>query len=209
MSGLIYMLRNKVNGKSYIGKTIDLKRRIKEHKVENRIVVDKAIDKYGFENFEVIILENNIKEKGLNNREIYWIDHYDTYEGEGYNCSKGGDGTALPGKLNPMYGRTGSKHPLYGKPRSEEVKEKIRKSLQGFRHSEESKKKMSKNRRGINNQNTKVTKEYGLKVYNYYINKDCSYSDVYKKYNDVVGYTTIKKICKREHWTTKNIEGVC
>lgn len=48
------------------------------------------------------------------------------------------------GRNNPMYGRTGDKHPLYGKPRSEDVlqkmrvaatgRDKISKSVSGERH---------------------------------------------------------------------------
>lgn len=68
-----------------------------------------------------------------------------------------------PGKSNPMYGRSGNKHPLFGKTLSEETRhkigqksrlkkgnmpegfsEKMRKINTGRKHSEESKNKISK-----------------------------------------------------------------
>lgn len=59
--------------------------------------IHKAIRKYGIENFEVNILEDNIEDINLlKEREIYWIKYFNTYENrEHYNETPGGD---LPGK---------------------------------------------------------------------------------------------------------------
>lgn len=57
-------------------------------------------------------------------------------------------GVHLNGEKNPMYGRTGDKHPNYGKRLSEEHKEKISIANSGKRHSDETKDKMSKSRKG-------------------------------------------------------------
>ncbi len=68
---------------------------------------------------------------------------------------------AQTGKNGPMFGRTGEKHPNYGKHLSEETKKKISESLKGKKHSEETKKKMSdakkgkKGRIGVNASNYK------------------------------------------------------
>lgn len=93
----IYCFRNKVNGKVYIGKSIDLDRRIKEHYYllhsnldTSRLQTDFNV--YGYSSFEVSILEECSKSK-INEREIYWIAFYDARNPEkGYNKAKGGEG---------------------------------------------------------------------------------------------------------------------
>lgn len=106
MSGAIYCLKNKISGKKYIGQTIDLKERMREHRKDarqGRKGVDSAINKYGWDKFEVVILEENISEEDLTRREKYWINKYNTFKGEGYNLTNGED--AMRGEDNFMYGR--------------------------------------------------------------------------------------------------------
>lgn len=91
-NGLIYLIENQINGKQYIGQTMDLNRRIKEHKYRRDIAVELAIDKYGWDNFTAEILKSDIPEDKLNEKESYYIGKYDTFEGRGYNCTSGGDG---------------------------------------------------------------------------------------------------------------------
>ena len=52
--------------------------------------------KYGIDNFEIKELEY-LKEGGklLSDREIYWIEKLGTYGSNGYNATKGGDGTLI------------------------------------------------------------------------------------------------------------------
>ena len=93
----IYCFRNKVNGKVYIGKSLDLDRRIKDHYylLHNNLETSrfqKDFDVYGYSNFEISILEECTKEE-LNNKEVYWISFYDARNPEkGYNKAKGGEG---------------------------------------------------------------------------------------------------------------------
>ena len=119
---IIYCLKNKINGKMYIGKTSNLKRRWLEHKNRNKLVIQKAINKYGAENFEKIIIEDNLTNEEVYEKEKYWIKYFDTYNGVGYNSSPGGKGMPsgeecplsgvkrpeqskrMSGKNNPMYG---------------------------------------------------------------------------------------------------------
>ena len=89
----IYKIKNKINGKIYIGQSNDIKRRLKEHCCpeaykRSRIPVDIAIHKYGKENFIFEVVEECSLEQ-LNQREEFWIQYYDSYK-MGYNCSKGG-----------------------------------------------------------------------------------------------------------------------
>ena len=93
----IYCVENNINGKKYIGQSINIARRWSEHRcksnIENRdTFLYNAIKKYGIENFKFYIIEECI-EKELNNREMYWIDYFDTYK-HGYNMTLGGAGTS-------------------------------------------------------------------------------------------------------------------
>ena len=81
------------NNKIYIGKSIDLKRRMREHNKPNEIetVVDRAIKKYYGKIPEVTILER-CKVERLSEREKYWISYYQaTDRNIGYNISNGGE----------------------------------------------------------------------------------------------------------------------
>ena len=98
--GYIYKITNLINGKEYIGKTnLTIEDRFKQHirdskrkRFEKRPLYD-AINKYGIENFIVEKVEQ-CKEDLLNEREQYWIDHYNTYH-NGYNATIGGDGKTI------------------------------------------------------------------------------------------------------------------
>lgn len=52
-----------------------------------------AIKKYGVENFKIEIIEE-CSEENVSDREIFWIEYYQTYS-KGYNAAKGGDGRQL------------------------------------------------------------------------------------------------------------------
>ena len=83
--GLIYIATNQVNGKSYIGKTVEYPRRKKDHlRATGKTHFDAAIRKYGCDAFEWGILESEIPESELLRRESFWIAHHGTIE-SGYN----------------------------------------------------------------------------------------------------------------------------
>lgn len=94
--GFIYMIYNKINNKKYIGQTTrTIEKRYKEHLREvdyNRLNLSlyRAMRKYGVENFDVKEIEECPNEE-LDEREIYWIDYYNTYGLDGYNETKGGN----------------------------------------------------------------------------------------------------------------------
>lgn len=98
----------------YIGLAKDPQRRYADHlsaanNPRNRdynLPIHKAIRKYGIENFEFNILEDNLKDiEEMKSREIYWISYYNTYMDEHhYNLTPGGD---LPG-FNTIH--LGEKH---------------------------------------------------------------------------------------------------
>ena len=93
MSIGIYKITNKINGKSYIGLSINIEERFKEHYRQDKEkgkVLYSAFQKYGIENFDFSIIELCSTEE-LNEKEKYWIAYYDTYN-NGYNATLGGEG---------------------------------------------------------------------------------------------------------------------
>ena len=99
MKVYIYSFINKINGHRYIGKTNNPERRLREHKsmAFNPKVIEtrdclwyQKIREYGWENFDFEILEVATSEIWAE-REVFWIEYYNTYRGAGYNMSPGGD----------------------------------------------------------------------------------------------------------------------
>lgn len=104
----IYQIRNKANGKSYVGKTLKtVEIRWKEHCAEalkerhKDRPLYRAIRKYGVDNFELSILEEVTNVNTINDREVYWIDALGTFR-NGYNATKGGNGRYLA-DYDPIY----------------------------------------------------------------------------------------------------------
>tara|TARA_Y100000310_G_scaffold263550_1_gene273807 strand:- start:500 stop:1099 length:600 start_codon:yes stop_codon:yes gene_type:complete len=129
MTAIIYMFRNKLNnGKPYIGSTSrSVNIRWDEHCRSAKRGVDShfcnAIRKYGTDDWELQILyegENN--DWVINVAEPFFIALYDTFKGEGYNMTSGGEGA---------------------KEVSEETRKKMSESHKGVPRSEETKRKMS------------------------------------------------------------------
>lgn len=131
MKGIIYKATNKINGKSYIGQTIkklsERKRGHKWHSKNNtKFHFYNALRKHGWENFSWKIIEQIPVEK-LNDREVYFIEKYDTYD-NGYNTTTGGNQQyTFPEKVKNKIrlSKMGSKNPMYGKKHESKHNEKI------------------------------------------------------------------------------------
>lgn len=83
------------NGKSYIGQSNNIIRRIREHNCEEKqLVINNAIKKYGKVKEFILLEEISPDNKELmNEREKYYIQLYDTTnKDKGYNISIGGEG---------------------------------------------------------------------------------------------------------------------
>lgn len=93
----VYMHTNKINGKKYIGLTSQHppEKRWKKNGSGYRCGYFKnAINKYGWENFEHTILEDDIPSlKEANRLEHFYVEKYNTKIPNGYNLTDGGDGT--------------------------------------------------------------------------------------------------------------------
>lgn len=101
MSCGIYKIVNNINNKFYIGKSVNIENRWKQHcYAKDSSPIHVAIQKYGKENFSFYILEECSLED-LNQREIYWINLYSGYEDYNcYNATRGGDGASHPVKIS-------------------------------------------------------------------------------------------------------------
>lgn len=103
--GRIYIIRNKVNNKVYVGQTtVSIKLRFQNHLSAARCgkdyVIGKAIRKYGEENFYVELLEECLASE-LNEREMYWIAFYNATDNKfGYNMSLGGNVNRKPTQID-------------------------------------------------------------------------------------------------------------
>lgn len=89
----IYSIRNKSTNKIYIGCSKNIKDRWKTHckKLRNRIsLINRAIQKYGKDNFEFTILLE-CPSMCFNYWEQYYIKIYNTMTPNGYNLTSGGE----------------------------------------------------------------------------------------------------------------------
>ena len=120
----IYKVTNKINGKVYIGQSVDIGRRWRQHMTaEDDIYFHKAIQKYGVDNFIWEVIEK-CKKSELDERESYWIEYYDSFN-KGYNCTKGGDGVGI-GEDHPRW-KGGPEHKKeYKKQYYEANKEQVK-----------------------------------------------------------------------------------
>ena len=99
MDGLIYLARNKVNDKVYVGQTISSLRRRRNGHIHaalqgSSLYFHRALRKYGIENFEWSVLEviPDATQEALNDREVNYIAEYQSNQPmRGYNMTKGGD----------------------------------------------------------------------------------------------------------------------
>ena len=119
MKSGIYLLKNKINGKVYIGQATDLHRRKSSYQypsvhARQRRPIIHAIKKYGWNNFNFSILEACPLTE-LNAKEIHWINQYQSTNREkGYNISAGGN------VFQNIY--AGENNPFFGQHHSEETK---------------------------------------------------------------------------------------
>lgn len=104
-TGSIYIIKNTVNSKVYIGQTtMTVRERFMTHmkpstaKRKGTYKLYNAVLKYGSDKFYVETLEENVSLDKLDEREIELINQYDSFR-KGYNSTPGGDGRII-NKIN-------------------------------------------------------------------------------------------------------------
>lgn len=87
----IYIIKNTINEKIYIGQSIDTKSRFTSHckNKKDHSLIDMSIQKHGKQYFYFEVLESQIE--NYNEREKYWIKFYNSITPNGYNILPGGE----------------------------------------------------------------------------------------------------------------------
>ena len=147
MKSGIYLIKNTINNKVYIGSAINIDKRWREHKYflkernHHSCLLQRAWDKYGEQSFKFEIIQEVPNPEHILAYEQVYLDYYKSYESErGYNICKVA-GSSL-----------GTKH-------SEEAKKKISETHKGKIVSEETRKKMSEAKRNISEETRKKISE--------------------------------------------------
>lgn len=106
--GIIYIIKNKINDKVYIGQTNHtLEDRWKYHKKaskdknKTKYKIYKAINKYGIDNFYCEVVEENISSEILDDKEVFYIKLYDSFN-NGYNSTPGGKGGLIVNSIDDI-----------------------------------------------------------------------------------------------------------
>lgn len=140
--GYIYKTTNNINNKIYIG----------QHKGEefdfnykgSGFLLNKAIKKYGKENFSCEVLLYCPDKKSLDTHEIYYITKYKSNDPKiGYNIANGGQGGDLGEAVRKKISAS-----LKGRPKSEEHRKKLSLINTGKHLSEAVRLKLSEKRKG-------------------------------------------------------------
>ena len=177
--GSIYILKNKINNKCYVGQTIQkINSRISQHVCwannGGKQLISYAIKKYGIKNFEIETIACSDEQENLNRLECDIIQKFNSMVPFGYNLKDGGHygkyseesklkmskahkGVNLSKEHRKNIGKSlkgkcaGKNHWAYGKKLSDETKKKMSESRMGRKHSESTKKKLSDGKMGSKN----------------------------------------------------------
>lgn len=147
--GFIYMTKNNINGKLYIGqhtRTMNLKDIDDSWYLGSGDALHMAIAKYGEENFTREIIYECESKSELDYMEKVFINYYNAVKNEDfYNIAGGGQGVG-----------SGENHTMYGKHHTAEAKRKISEAtrgennpMYGKNHTDETKKKISMSKIGV------------------------------------------------------------
>lgn len=142
--GCIYKITNKIDGKIYIGQTLnkDPWKRIKKHLIIRKIrpsYISKAINHHGKENFTFEIICSAFDQSGLNDLEQHFISYYNSLAPNGYNFASGGKAMGhlheetkkkIGNKAKTYYNN--HEHPFKGKKFSKDHLESLSKARKGF-----------------------------------------------------------------------------
>lgn len=136
--GLIYKVTNLINGKIYVGKTVNsLAYRRRSHEAgslrSDGFAFSSAIIKYGKDSFNWQVIDTAVSIGCLNEKECRWIAYFKSHGPDGYNLTDGGEGVL--GLRHSKSSRERIGNSLRGRerqPLSEEHKRKISEANKKF-----------------------------------------------------------------------------
>ena len=183
----IYLVMNRTNFKKYVGLTSrTVARRFYEHSINRKSAIGLAIQKYGRDNFLVVVIETCETLEKANEREKYWIAFHDCIAPSGYNRTDGGE-CAIPSEET----RERQSEAANKRFENPQEREKISETLTGRKDSEEVKarKRAAQKKRYAENPMESQKQSEGLK-------KRFSNPDEHKKHSEIM------KKYKAEHPVT-------
>lgn len=187
---IIYKTTNLINGKYYVGQH---NTSANDSYIGSGLILEKAIKKYGKENFQREILEICNKQN-KDEREIYWINKLSATNQEiGYNLHNGGiGGNLIEWTEERRNERKGNKN-IAKRP---EVREKISKFWKGRKRSLENCKKYSEIKKG-----KKLSNEIRIK-------KSCwNYKFTNIKTGEIIMTDALGILCEKNGWNRGTING--
>jgi group I intron endonuclease len=146
MNSGIYQIVNKINGKRYIGSSVNIERRLGWHKSRlnsgkhHSVYLQRAWNKYGEGSFEFEISEEVLDKAILLETEQR---HLDSLNPE-YNMSPtaGGGDQGKEARRKISLALSGINNGMYGKTHSDEIRKRISESHKGRKFSDEHKEKI-------------------------------------------------------------------
>jgi len=148
--GCIYQAKNRIDGKSYVGKTkSSIEARKNSHELVakrgSKLYFHSALRKYGFGAFEWTVLFEEDKERLLDRWEKFYIKRLNTLVPNGYNLSVGGGGGVGPSftpEMRRLIAARTSKQ-FKGKKQTPETIAKRKAAMMGHIVSEETRRKIA------------------------------------------------------------------
>ena len=190
----IYKITNKLNGKVYIGQSIDIDTRWRQHcNAKDNMLIHKSIQKYGPKNFSFKVLLECPAEM-LNDWERDMIALYDCISPKGYNLTEGGGGCKCSEETRLKMSEAKKGKPSWNKgiPCSEERKRKISEANKGHHISEEHKRKISNAQKGKH-----LPEETKIKISN-------TLKGAKRKPHSEEAKIKMKGLKKGKHWKIEN-----
>lgn len=207
-TGIIYGYTNLESGKMYIGQTLHPERRWKAHrygKYKNGWHIDyqNNPDKY-----EYSVIEYDVPEDKLDEREIFWISFFDSYH-NGYNLTEGGGG--IRGCNVSISTREKLSKINKGKPKTLEQRQKMSEAQKGKPKTLEHRQKMSEAKKGSKpwNSGKHWSNEVKQKISD--ANKGLQTGEknpMYGKKHSDEAKAKVSKANKGKHWYNNGIKNI-
>jgi group I intron endonuclease len=123
---------------------------------KRKSLIQKAFAAHGIKSFSFVVIEECNREL-LNEREVFWIAHFDCMVPNGYNLTSGGG----QGKFISEETRHKTSEALKGKPLSDETRRKMSEARKGMKLSDETRQKMSETKKNLPEETRQKLSEAG------------------------------------------------